>query len=222
LTVVERTTSDAIGKARLLLEIRKAGVTNLRILGVMEAVPRDLFVLENHVDHAHDDRALPIACGQTISQPSLVAAMTEALDVGDRGKVLEIGTGSGYQTAILAKLCRRVYTVERHRDLVVAAEARFAALRLHNITTRVGDGSLGWPAQAPFERIVVTAAAAVAPPALLDQLSVGGVMVIPIGPEGGDQMLCRIRRDKNGCHREDLLPVRFVPLIDGGMPADAG
>ncbi len=210
--------SAATDKARLILQIRKLGITDMRILDAFESTPREMFVLNEFADFAYDDRALPIACEQTISQPSLVALMTEALHIGARMKVLEVGTGSGYQTAILAKLSRRVYTVERHRDLLGAAARRFAALNLHNITTRVGDGSLGWPEQAPFERIMVTAAAAEVPRTLLDQLAPGGEMVIPLGPAGGEQMLCRVTRgkdDPDAIEREPLVPVQFVPLVEG-------
>lgn len=212
---------DAANKARLILSLRQAGVTDSAVLSAIETVPREMFVPENLADHAYDDTALPIACGQTISQPTVVAWMTAALEVGERMRVLEIGTGSGYQAAILARLCRRVYTVERHRDLALEAQRRFDALSLNNITSRIGDGSLGWPEQAPFERIVVTAAAVAPPPALLDQLALGGVMVLPLGEPDGEQILVRLRRDENGFHREKIFGVRFVPLIEGaaGEPA---
>jgi len=206
-------------KARFMLHVRQAGVTDARVMRAVETVPREMFVIDTFTDYAYDDTALPIQCGQTISQPSLVAMMTAALDVGERMKVLEIGTGSGYQAAILSKLCRRVYTIDRHRELVVEAEARFQALDRHNITTRVGDGALGWPEQAPFERIMVTAAAERPPETLIGQLAIDGRMIVPIGPPGGPQMLCRIRRDADGVHREDLLEVRFVPLIEGNAEA---
>ncbi len=202
-----------------MLHVRQAGVTDTRVMCAVETVPREMFVIDTFTDYAYDDTALPIHCGQTISQPSLVAMMTAALDVGERMKVLEIGTGSGYQAAILSKLCRRVYTIDRHRELVVEAEARFQELERHNITTRVGDGALGWPEQAPFERIMVTAAAERPPETLIGQLAVDGRMIVPIGPPGGPQMLCRIRRDADGVHREDLLEVRFVPLIEGNAEA---
>ena len=157
---------------------------------------------------------------QTISQPLVVAHMTEALAPGERHKVLEIGTGSGYQAAVLARLCRRVFTLERHRDLLRAAEQRFAALRIHNIVTRHGDGTKGWPEQAPFERILVTAAAADVPPVLLESLADGGVMVIPIGDVHRDQVLVRLTRSGDQIQREELTPVRFVPLV-AGLPRAA-
>jgi len=202
-------------KARLILGLRRAGITDVRVLAAIEAVPRELFVAEGLAERAYDDTALPAGCGQTISQPTVVAWMTAALRVGERMKVLEIGTGSGYQAAVLAKLCRRLYTIERHRELLREAEARFEALNLHNITARLGDGAAGWPEQAPFERIMVTAAAREPPPALLDQLGVGGIMVLPIGPPDEEQTLVRIRKDADGFHRERIFGVRFVPLIEG-------
>ena len=207
--------NDKTQKARLILDLRRSGVTDTRVLAAMESMPRERFVPESLADFAYDDGALPIACGQTISQPSVVAWMTASLEVGERMKVLEVGTGSGYQAAVLSRLCRRVYTIERHRALLDGAEATFRDLDLHNITTRLGDGALGWPEQAAFERIVVTAAAEEPPPALLDQLVVGGVMVLPLGPPEGVQTLMRIRRDGEGYHRETIFAVRFVPLVAG-------
>ncbi|MCB9946766.1 MAG: protein-L-isoaspartate(D-aspartate) O-methyltransferase [Rhodospirillaceae bacterium] len=202
-------------KIRLLMHLRRSGITDHRVLGALERVPREQFVPENFMDQAYEDRALPIGMGQTISQPLVVAYMTQELEVGDLHKVLEIGTGSGYQACVLAKLCRRLYTVERHRALLDVAEARFAALRIHNITTRVADGMRGWPEQAPFDRIMVTAAhsGVAPPPALTDQLGVGGVLVIPMGDERREQRLVRIRRTEAGLERENLWPVRFVPLL---------
>lgn len=200
-------------KIRLIMSLRRSGVTDTRVLGVIERTPRELFVPPSFHDQAWEDTALPIDLGQTISQPLIVALMTQALDVHERHKVLEIGTGSGYQAAVLSRLCRRVYTVERHRPLLHEAERRFQALRLHNITTRHGDGTRGWPQQAPFERIMVTAAGGPEPPkALTDQLALGGVMIIPLGGYG-DQRVVRIRRTETGFDREDLWPVRFVPLL---------
>jgi len=207
----------AARKARLILGLRRAGVTDREVLAAIEAVPRELFVPAGLADRAYDDTALPLGCGQTISQPTVVAWMTLALKVGERMKVLEIGTGSGYQSAVLARLCRRLYTIERHRELLKAAEVRFEALNLHNITARVGDGAAGWPEQAPFERIIVTAAAREPPSALLDQLAEGGIMVLPMGPPDEEQTLVRIRKDKDGFHRERIFEVRFVPLIEGPL-----
>src|SRR5271163_1547752 len=146
-------------KVRLVMELRSAGIGDARVLGAMEKTPRDLFVPEQFQDQAYENVALPIGSAQTISQPYVVALMTEQLELSGREKVLEIGTGSGYQAAILARLSRRVFTIERHRLLVREAERRFAALRLGNIVTLYGDGAKGWPDQAPFDRIIVTAAA---------------------------------------------------------------
>ncbi len=203
-------------KIRLVMELRRQGITDTRVLGAIERVPREAFVPGTFRDRAYENVALPIGHGQTISQPAVVGYMTQELDLGERMKVLEIGTGSGYQAAVLARLCRRLYTIERHRDLLAAAEGRFRGLRIGNITARAGDGSRGWPEQAPFERILVTAAAADVPPVLIDQLAVGGVMVVPIGAGGdeSDQRLSRVRRTEAGAETDDLGPIRFVSLVD--------
>lgn len=203
------------GRIRLVLGLRKGGITETRVLAAMEQVPREMFVPETFRDHAYDATALPIGHQQTVSEPLVVAQMTQALEVGERHKILEIGTGSGYQATVLARLCRRLYTIERHADLLREAEARFAHLRLTNITSQVGDGTLGWPRQAPFDRIMVTAAAAVVPETLVGQLAVGGIMVVPVGAPGGSQRLVRVRRDENSTETEELLDVRFVPLVNG-------
>ena len=202
-------------KARLVLDLRQAGVTDTKVLAAIESIPRERFVGASLATHAYDDSALPIESGQTISQPAVVAWMTVGLQLGERMKVLEVGTGSGYQAAVLSKLCRRVYTIERYRPLLRQAEARFRALELNNITSKVGDGALGWPEQAPFDRIIVTAAAPEPPPALLDQLAVGGIMVLPLGGADEIQTLVRIRRDGDGYHRDKIFAVRFVPLLPG-------
>ena len=208
-------------KIRLVMELRRAGISDTRLLAAIERVPRELFVDPGFIDQAYVDTALPIGHGQTISRPLVVARMTQALAVGARMKVLEIGTGSGYQTAVLAHLCRRVYTVERHRALLDGAEARFVALRLHNVTGLPGDGAKGWPAQAPFERIVVTAAADSVPATLADQLAPGGRMVVPVGPDGRDQELLRVTRGAEGFETESLGPVRFVPMMAGLAQGEA-
>jgi protein-L-isoaspartate(D-aspartate) O-methyltransferase len=205
-------------KIRLIMDLRRSGVTDTRVLSAIERVPRELFVPEPFLDQAYENTALPIGKGQTVSQPLVVALMSQALEVGERMKVLEIGTGSGYQAAVLAKLCRRVYTVERHKSLLVEAESRFRALHVHNITSIAGDGTRGWPEQAPFDRILVTAAASEVPKALLDQLADGGAMVLPVGPQGGDQEVLRIRKRDGRPQVERLFPVRFVPLVPGGQP----
>ncbi len=203
------------GAIRLLMAVRRAGFTDTRILSVLERVPRGLFVPDVFGAQAFDDNALPIECGQTISQPSVVALMTAALEVGPRHKVLEVGTGSGYQTAVLAQLARRVYTLERYRTLLRQAERRFNVLDLHTVVTRLGDGCKGWPEQAPFDRIIVTAAGEEVPLALTEQLRPGGILVIPVGPEFGMQSLKKVVRTETGLEETDLGPVRFVPLVEG-------
>jgi protein-L-isoaspartate(D-aspartate) O-methyltransferase len=201
--------------ARLILSLRSAGVTEPRVLAALEAVPRDMFVPRIFEDRAWEDSALPIACGQTISQPYIVGLMTQALNIERRSRVLEIGTGSGYQTAILAGLARYVYTVERFRSLLTEAEARLRRLGLVNVITRFGDGGQGWPEQAPFDRILVTAAAPEEPHALLSQLKPKGVLVAPVG-RGTVQSLRRYTPDGQGGFRTEVLAdVRFVPLLDG-------
>jgi len=202
-------------KIRLILALRRNGITDTRVLGIMEKIARDAFVPVTFRDQAYDDTTLPIGRHQTISQPSVVAKMTQALDVGDRMKVLEIGTGSGYQAAILAGLCRRLYTIERHRELLEMAKSQFNALHITNITTKLGDGMHGWPEQAPFDRILVTAAASQVPEKLANQLAVGGIMVAPIGDPEGDQTLVRVRRTEDGFDKEPVGTVRFVPLVPG-------
>jgi protein-L-isoaspartate(D-aspartate) O-methyltransferase len=206
--------STAAHRIRLLMELRANGITDARVLGAIEQTPREAFTPPALRDRAYEDTALPIDHGQTLSQPTVVGLMTQALDVGPRMKVLEIGTGSGYQAAILARLCRRVYTIERHRALLQVAEERFRTLKLHNIVTRHGDGWLGWPELAPFERIMVTAAPEEVPQALLDQLAPDGILVIPVGP-AGNQMLVRIVRTATGFSQEPVSAVRFVPLVHG-------
>ncbi len=207
--------TDETRKIQLLMALRNQGVRDMRVLEAIERVPRELFVNEVFRPMAWDDSALPISCGQTISQPFVVAYMTHHLQLDPRHKVLEIGTGSGYQTAVLAQLCRRVYTIERYRTLAAEAGERFRQLGLTNITQLVADGMKGWPQQAPFERIIVTAAARDVPPALLEQLAVGGIMVIPVGKDTREQQLQRITRGDEGIRTESLLPVRFVPLVEG-------
>lgn len=204
---------QASEKIRLLMCLRREGITDTRVLSAIESIPREIFVDERFRDQAYEDTALPIDDGQTISQPTVVAWMTAALAVDERMKVLEIGTGSGYQAAILAKLCRRVYTIERHKNLLATAERRFEKLKLRNITTRAGDGTKGWPEVAPFDRIMVTAAAGEIPSDLLGQLAEGGVMVAPVGHQGGEQILLRITRDGDNFHTQHLMNVRFVPLV---------
>ncbi|EYD77686.1 Protein-L-isoaspartate O-methyltransferase [Rubellimicrobium mesophilum DSM 19309] len=204
---------------QVLYALRSAGVTDPRVLSAMERIDRGRFVRGHFAARAHEDVPLPIPCGQTISQPSVVGLMTQALDIQPRDKVLEIGTGSGYQAAILSLLARRVYTVDRFRSLVSQAREVFQSLGLHNITAFAADGSHGLPDQAPFDRILVTAAAEDPPGPLLAQLRVGGIMVLPVGQSDTVQTLLRVTRtgDK-GFDYDELRPVRFVPLVEGIGP----
>lgn len=203
------------GAARLVAALRDAGIHDERVLAVMERTPRDIFVPSTFGEHCWDNVALPIGHAQTISQPFVVAAMTQALELNERHKVLEIGTGSGYQTAILARLCRRVFTIERHQSLLRDAEKRFAYLRLGNVTSRYGDGTRGWAEPAPYDRIIVTAAAASLPQALLQLLAPDGILVAPVGGERRDQVLMRVRQSAGRSISEELGTVRFVPLVPG-------
>ena len=202
-------------KMRFLFALRQRGVTDPRVLEAMERIDRGEFVRGHFEDRAYEDTPLPIPCGQTISQPSVVGLMTQALEVGPRDKVLEVGTGSGYQAAILSLLCRRVYTLDRHRRLVAEAEALFRHFGLSNITAMVADGSRGLPDQAPFDRIIVTAAAEDPPGPLLAQLRIGGIMVLPVGQSDAVQSLIKVTRLADGFEYEELRPVRFVPLVEG-------
>ena len=206
--------TDDSKKIRLIMELRRVGLSDTSVLGAIERVPREMFVPETFKDRAYEDTALPIACGQTISQPYVVAFMSAALAVGRRMRVLEIGTGSGYQAAVLSHLCRRVYTIERQRDLIAESEKRFVELGLTNITVRFGDGFKGWPEAAPFDRIIVTAAARAMPQTLLDQLADGGVMIIPLGPSG-NQKVTKVTKHGTEIETEVLMPVRFVPMLEG-------
>ena len=202
-------------KMQFLFALRSRGVTDARVLSAMERIDRGAFVRGYFADRAYEDMPLPIACGQTISQPSVVGLMTQALRLSGRDKVLELGTGSGYQAAILSQLARRVYTVDRHRQLVREAAAVFAALDLTNIVPLTADGSFGLPEQAPFDRILVTAAAEDPPGPLLAQLRVGGIMVLPVGQSDTVQQLIRVTRHESGFEYDELRPVRFVPLVGG-------
>lgn len=206
--IVEKRDADTL-RAALIND----GITDEAVLATMYTTPRELFVPEAFRNQSYENTPLPIGQHQTISQPSVVATMTQALELNDRVKVLEIGTGSGYQTAILAPLCRRVYTIERHKPLHLEAEQRFEVLKFRNVVTRCGDGSMGWSEQAPFSRIIVTAAAIDVPHVLLSQLDVGGIMVVPVGLNERDQHLLRIRKTEDDIETEDLGLVRFVPLI---------
>jgi len=200
---------------RLILSLRRQGVTDARVLQAMESVDRSVFVHEKFMDQAWEDQALPIDCAQTISQPYIVGLMTQALDVQPRHRVLEIGTGSGYQCAVLSRLARFVYSVERYKSLLLEAEARLKWLRADNVFTRHGDGGQGWMEQAPFDRIMVTAASPHEPRELLKQLKPNGILLAPVG-RGSVQMLNRyVGQDDGSFRRESLCEVRFVPLVEG-------
>lgn len=206
---------------QLLMELRRQGISDTEVLSAMETTPRELFVPAIFQDRAYDNTALPIDAGQTISQPYVVAFMTQALELKATHRVLEVGTGTGYQTAILSRLVKRVYTMERHASLAEEAEERFKQLQLFNIDTRVGDGGRGWPGQAPFDRIIVTAAARENPPQeLLNQLNIKGLIVIPVDRGGQGQALVRVRRTTQGFQSTDLLPVKFVPMLEGVAKSD--
>lgn len=201
-------------KARLIMTLRGMGVVEADVLSAMERVPRELFVPTALSQHAYENASLPIALEQTISQPYIVARMTAALELTGRERVLEIGTGSGYQAAILSFLCRRVYSIERLRPLLVEAENRFRKLRITNVTSKFGDGAKGWPEGAPFDRVILTCAPPEIPATLLNQLKTGGIMVAPEGRDR-EQSLVVIRRTEEGFERRELLPVRFVPFVEG-------
>ena len=207
---------NAIGvndQVSLVMALRKKGISDIEILRAMELVPREYFTHPAFKEQAYYDIALPIDCGQTISQPYIVAYMSEILAVDKTQKILEIGTGSGYQAAVLSHLGNRVFTIESHRELHAAAQHKFDELELDNIVTKVGDGYEGWSEQAPFDRIIVTAAAPEVPPPLLQQLALSGRLVMPIGENRDSQKITIIERTNNGFEREQTLPVRFVPLV---------
>ena len=204
-----------VDQMKFVLDLRRRGIMDAAVLRAMEEVPRDRFVMPAHLGAAYQDRALPIACGQTISQPYVVAYMTEQLAVESRHHVLEVGTGSGYQAAVLSRLAARVTTIERYRTLANAAHIRLKALGYDNVRVITGDGMVKAQEWGPYDRIIVTAAAETVPQALVDQLVVGGVMVLPVGPIGGHQTLVRIVRTEHGIERTGLIAVRFVPLLPG-------
>ena len=208
-------TPQAELKMQFLYTLRSKGVTNGEVLNAMERIDRGDFIRGVFSERAYEDMPLPIACGQTISQPSVGGIMTQALRVKPRDKILEIGTGSGYQAAILGQLGRRVYTVDRHRELVKDASALYEALDLSNIIAFTADGSFGLSDHAPFDRILVTAAAEDPPGPLLAQLKVGGIMVVPVGQSDSVQSLIRVSKTEYGFEYEELQSVRFVPLVEG-------
>jgi protein-L-isoaspartate(D-aspartate) O-methyltransferase len=198
-----------------LLGLRRHGITDAAVLRAMDEVPREHFVTRQNADVAYADQALPIACGQTISQPFVVAYMTAQLALRAEHRVLEIGTGSGYQAAVLSRLSREVVSIERYRTLADSARERLASLGFTNVEVVSGDGLAGVPDKAPYDRIIVTAAAEQIPQALLDQLAEGGIMVLPLGPHHGAQVIVSLTKTKRGIERQDLIGVRFVPLLPG-------
>jgi protein-L-isoaspartate(D-aspartate) O-methyltransferase len=204
-----------IERMEFMLMLRRRGITDKAVLRAMDEVPREHFVEARFADSAYADQALPIACGQTISQPYVVAYMTEQLDVRPNHRVLEVGTGSGYQAAVLSRLAREVVTLERYRTLAEAARVRLKTLGYGNVEVLLGDGLKGEPLRAPYDRILVTAAAEDVPPALVEQLTEDGVMVLPLGPHDGPQEVVKLTKTAQGLARETLLPVRFVPLLPG-------
>ncbi len=211
--------------AHLVAELRKQNITSERVLEAFATIPREAFVERAFETSAYENSALPIACGQTISQPFVVAFATQALEPDPKDRILELGTGSGYQAAILSPLCRMVYTIERHKPLLTQAEQRFKQVGLHNIVTRYADGLRGWPEVAPFDKILLSAAVPEVPQILIDQLKPNGILVAPVGEDatsarGVFQSLTKIVKSDAGIKREALLPVMFVPMIEG-LPQNA-
>ena len=206
---------DSVGRMQFILAMRRRGIGDASVLRAMDEVPREYFVESQFADAAYADRALPISCGQTISQPYVVAYMTEQLGLAPSHRVLEIGTGSGYQAAVLSRLAHEVVTVERFRTLSDAARTRLATLGYRNVEVRLGDGLSGAADRAPFDRIIVTAATDTVPKSLVDQLAEGGVMLLPLGPQMGPQTLVKLTKSAEGLAREELIGVRFVPLLPG-------
>jgi len=214
--VAAKPAGDDVERMEFQLALRRRGISDQAVLRAMEDVPRENFVAPGFVESAYADQALPIECGQTISQPFVVAYMTEQLEVGPEQRVLEIGTGSGYQAAVLSRLAGEVVTVERYRTLADMARERLTRLGYTNVTVRVGDGMAGAPDLAPFDRIMVTAAAEEVPDALIGQLAEAGKMVLPVGPRHDAQYLVKLtKQPKGGLTREELIAVRFVPLLPG-------
>ena len=213
--VVASGVTEDVGRMEFLLTLRRRGIADQAVLRAMDEVPRAVFVDSEFSGAAYEDRALPIACGQTISQPYVVAYMTEQLGVAPHHRVLEIGTGSGYQAAVLSRLAAEVVSVERYRTLALTAKTRLAKLGYDNVEVVVADGMAGWPERAPYDRIIVTAAAERTPETLVDQLAENGVMLLPLGPQSGTQHIVKLTRTSTGVEREELIPVRFVPLLPG-------
>jgi protein-L-isoaspartate(D-aspartate) O-methyltransferase len=214
--VAAKPAADDVERMEFQLALRRRGISEQAVLRAMEEVPRENFVTPRFIQSAYADQALPIECGQTISQPFVVAYMTEQLEVGADHRVLEIGTGSGYQAAVLSRLAHEVVTIERYRTLAETASERLKALGYANVTVRVGDGMAGAPDLAPFDRIMVTAAAEDVPEALVAQLAEEGKMVLPVGPHHNAQYLVKLTKHPGGgLTREELIAVRFVPLLPG-------
>jgi protein-L-isoaspartate(D-aspartate) O-methyltransferase len=207
--------SERAPTIRLLMELRRQGITDCRVLAAIEAVPREKFVAEVFRAQAWDNVALPIAQGQTISQPFIVAYMSQELELGERMTVLEIGTGSGYQAAVLSHLARRAYTIERFPSLAKEAQGRLNDLGIHNVALRVGDGLKGWQEAAPFDRIILTAWVATPPKVLTEQLKLGGILVMPLGEDSDSQRLVKLTRTEHGVTETELIAVRFVPALEG-------
>jgi protein-L-isoaspartate(D-aspartate) O-methyltransferase len=207
--------ADDVERMEFQLTLRRRGISDQAVLRAMDAVPREHFVTADFAASAYADQALPIACGQTISQPYVVAYMTEQLEVRPEHRVLEVGTGSGYQAAILSRLAQEVVSIERYRTLAEVARQRLKTLGYANVTVRAGDGLTGAPDAAPFDRIMITAAAEEIPEGLLDQLADDGKMVLPLGPRGGAQHIVKLSKTADGLGRQDLIAVRFVPLLPG-------
>lgn len=202
--------------SKLILELTKNGINDLRVLKCIEEIPRSIFIESSIKSKSNLNIALPIECGQTISQPLVVAFMSQSLNLNKKIRVLEIGTGSGYQTSILSKLVRFVYTIERYETLKKIAERKFKDLGFKNIFCKHADGGLGWKDQAPFDRIIVTASAPEIPITLLKQLNNNGIMIIPIGEDNNDQILTLVRKNNEGyVFKSSLMKVRFVPLLEG-------
>jgi protein-L-isoaspartate(D-aspartate) O-methyltransferase len=210
-----RPKTKADERMEFLLTLRRRGIADQAVLRALEEVPRERFLERDLTASAYADQALPIPCGQTISQPYVVAYMTEQLRVLPHHRVLEVGTGSGYQAAVLSRLARDVVSIERYRTLADLARDRLQQLGYNNVEVIAGDGLAGAPARAPFDRIIVTAAAEAMPQGLIDQLGEGGVMILPLGPHDGPQTIVRLTRSQNGIERDDLIAVRFVPLLPG-------
>ncbi len=206
---------ESVGRMEFLLSLRRRGISDPAVLRAIDAVPRENFVLPEFADTAYADHAMPISCGQTISQPYVVAYMTLQLEVTRAHRVLEVGTGSGYQAAILSQLAGHVFTVERYRTLAEGARSALAGIDAENVTVIVGDGVDGVPEHAPYDRIIVTAAAETIPEKLVEELAEEGVMILPLGPHDGAQRLVKLTRSKDGIAQEDLIGVRFVPLLPG-------